>query len=95
MKLCLVTSKGEKALSFDIKGDAVSIGRSNENDIQIHRKYVSSNHLKIWEKEGMFFLKNLGDRNGTKVDGFRVPSGATVEVQKGDPIVIGMSVFCL
>ena len=37
----------------------------------------------------------LTNRNGTKVDGHRVPSGATVEVKKGDAIVIGMSVFCI
>ena len=95
MKLCLIINKGEKAFSYDIKGDAISIGRSNENDIQIHDKYVSRNHLMIWKKGNRFFLKNLGNRNGTKVDGHRVPSGATVEMKKGDAIVIGMSVFCI
>ena len=95
MKLCLIMNKGEKALSFDIKGDAVSIGRSNENDIQIHDKYVSRNHLMIWKKGSRLFLKNLGNKNGTIVDGNRVPSGATVEVKKGDAITIGVSVFCI
>ena len=95
MKLCLIINKGEKAFSYDIKGDAISIGRSNENDIQIHDKYVSRNHLMIWKKGNRFFLKNLGNRNGTKVDSHKVPSGATVEVKKGDAIVIGMSVFCI
>jgi len=39
--------KGEKALSFDIKGDAISVGRFSANDIQIHDKYVSRNHLVV------------------------------------------------
>ena len=95
MKLCLIVNKGEKAMSFDIKGDAVSIGRSDENDIQIHDKYVSRHHLIIWKKGSSFFLKNLGNRNGTKVDGKRVSSGATVEVKKGDAIAVGLSVFCI
>jgi len=95
MKLCLIVNKGEKAMSFDIKGDAVSIGRSDENDIQIHDKYVSRHHLIVWKKGRRFFLKNLGNRNGTKVDGNRVPSGATVEVKRGDAIAVGLSVFCI
>jgi pSer/pThr/pTyr-binding forkhead associated (FHA) protein len=95
MKLCLIVNKGEKAMSFDIKGDAVSIGRSDENDIQIHDKYVSRHHLIVWKKGSRFFLKNLGSRNGTKVGGNRVPSGGTVEVKRGDAIAVGLSVFCI
>ena len=95
MKLCLIMNKGEKALCFDIKGDAISIGRSDDNDIQIHDKYVSRHHLMVWKKGRRLFLKNLGNKNGTKVDGNQVPSGATVEVKKGDAIAIGLSVFCI
>jgi hypothetical protein len=95
MKLCLVVNKGENAMSFDIKGDAVSIGRSNENDIQIHDKYVSRHHLIVWKKGSRFFLKNLGNRNGTKVDGNRIASGATVEVKRGDTIAVGLSAFSI
>ena len=94
MKLCLIVNKGEKALSFDIEDDAISIGRSKENDIQIQDKYVSRNHLMLWKKGNRFLLKNLGDRNGTIVNGHRLPSGATFEVQEGNTIEIGKSVFC-
>ena len=95
MKLCLIENKGEKAWSFDIKGEAISIGRSNENHIQVHDRYVSHRHLIVWKRENKFFLKNLGNRNGTKVNGFRIPSGATVKVRRGDTIEIGLSVLCI
>jgi pSer/pThr/pTyr-binding forkhead associated (FHA) protein len=94
MKLCLIVNKGKEALSFDIKGEAVSIGRSKENDIHIQDKYVSRKHLVLWKKGNRVLLKNLANRNGTKVDGHQVPSGATVEVKEGDTVKIGMSVFC-
>jgi len=94
MKLCLIVNKGEEALSFDIEGEAISIGRSKENDIHIQDKYVSRKHLVLWKKGNRVFLKNLANRNGAKVAGHRVPSGATVEVKQGDAVKIGMSVFC-
>ena len=95
MKLRLIMNKGETAVSYDIKGNAVSIGRSSANDIQIHDEHVSRNHLVVWTEGRRYLLKDLGSGNGTLVNGHRVPSGATVEVKEGHAITIGMSVFCL
>jgi pSer/pThr/pTyr-binding forkhead associated (FHA) protein len=95
MKLCLIVNKGEKALSFDIKRDVISIGRSDNNDIQVRDRYVSHRHLILWKKESKFFLKNLGNRNGTRVNGLRIRSRATVEVKRGDTIEIGLSILCI
>jgi pSer/pThr/pTyr-binding forkhead associated (FHA) protein len=39
--------RGEKALFFDIKGEAISVARFSANDIQIHDKHVSRNHLVV------------------------------------------------
>jgi pSer/pThr/pTyr-binding forkhead associated (FHA) protein len=95
MKLCLVKNKGEKALSFNIEGEAISVGRSSLNTIQINDKHVSRNHLMVWKKGNRYLLKDLGSGNGTSVNGHRVPPDATVEVKEGDDIVVGMSVFYL
>jgi pSer/pThr/pTyr-binding forkhead associated (FHA) protein len=95
MKLCLIENRGEKAWSFDIVGEGISIGRASENDIQVRDRYVSHRHLILWKKESKFFLKNLGNRNGTRVNGLRIRSGATVEVKRGDSIEIGLSILCI
>ena len=95
MKLSLIINKGEDAFSYDIEGTVISIGRSNANDIQIHDKHVSRNHLVVWTEGRRYFLKDLGSGNGTYVNGYRIPSGATVEVKEGFAISIGRSVFCL
>jgi pSer/pThr/pTyr-binding forkhead associated (FHA) protein len=95
MKLCLIENRGEKAWSFDIIGEAISIGRASENDIQVRDRYVSHRHLILWKRESRFFLKNLGNRNGTRVNGLRIRSGATVEVKRGDTIEIGLSILCI
>lgn len=95
MKICMVLNKGEKALSFDVEGAAISIGRSSENDIQISDDYVSRNHLVLWQSGKKYFLKDLGSGNGTFVNGYRVPLGVTVEVRSGYAIVVGMSIIYL
>jgi pSer/pThr/pTyr-binding forkhead associated (FHA) protein len=88
-------NKGEAAFSYKIDGNAVSVGRSAENDIQIHDNHVSRNHLVVKRVGRRYLVKDLGSGNGTLVNGHRIPSGSTVEVKEGDAIVIGMSVFCL
>jgi pSer/pThr/pTyr-binding forkhead associated (FHA) protein len=95
MKLRLIMNKGESAFSYDIDGNAVSVGRSAENDIQIHDNHVSRNHLVVRRAGRRYLVKDLGSGNGTLVNGHRIPPGATVEVKEGDAIVVGMSVFCL
>jgi pSer/pThr/pTyr-binding forkhead associated (FHA) protein len=95
MKICIVTNKGGKTLSFDIEGAAISIGRSPGSDIQVNDKYVSRNHLVIWQSGRKYLLKDMGSINGTFVDGYRVPLGVTIELKNGTAIVMGMSVICL
>lgn len=95
MKICIVMNKGDKTLSFDIEGAAISIGRSSDNDIQIRDDYVSRNHFVIWQSGNRYFLKDLGSGNGTFVNGHRIPHGAIVEVNNGTAIVVGMSMICL
>jgi pSer/pThr/pTyr-binding forkhead associated (FHA) protein len=95
MKLRLIMNKGEDAFSYDIEGTVISVGRSNANDIQIHDKRVSRYHLVVWTEGRRYWLKDLGSGNGTYVNGYRIPSGATVEVKEGFAISVGWSVFCL
>jgi len=95
MRICIVMNKGEKTLSFEIEGAAISIGRSCENDIQIRDDYVSRNHFVLWESKRKYYLKDLGSGNGTFVNGHRIPIGVTVEVKSGYSIVVGMSMICL
>lgn len=93
MKLYLIAKNREKVWSYDIKGETISIGRSDESDIQVQDKYVSRRQLMLWKKEDGFFLKTLGNRNDTTVNGFRIPPSTTVQVKSGDAIEIGMSVL--
>jgi len=79
---------------FEFDG-TIYIGRSPENDIQLRDITVSHRHLKIIKRDDKNFLMDLHSRNGTYVDGNSINPGIEIELEKGVPIVIGMSVICL
>jgi len=80
---------------FDLKNDAIYIGRSPDNDIQVRDITVSRKHLRITKKENRYFITDLSSKNGTFIDGNYIEPGMEVELPESVPIVIGMSVICL
>lgn len=49
-----------------------TIGRAPENAIPIADASVSSKHARLYQKDGGFFLEDLGSRNGSYVNGERL-----------------------
>ena len=95
MKVWIAMNRGENITFFEIEGDAISVGRSSANDIQIPDKCVSRIHLIIWKEKNSYLLKDLGSENGTFVNGSRIPHGDTIELPEGHTIAVGTSVFCV
>lgn len=63
--------------SFDVSG-ITRIGRGSDNDIQIPDGSVSRKHGEIYFEDGAFYIRDLGSKNGIKIDGKRVLSGGAV-----------------
>ncbi len=61
----------EPGKSFEIAGITL-IGRSSDNHICVPDKSVSRKHGEIYFDDGEFRLRDLGSKNGIKVDGKRV-----------------------
>ncbi len=59
--------------SFEI-GSEATLGRSEQNQIVLHDKLVSSQHVRVfWDPEQECYLvEDLGSLNGTQVDGVQV-----------------------
>lgn len=55
-----------------LQQDKLVIGRRESNDIVLRFSNVSGQHARMTLEQGYWFLKDLGSRNGTKVDGFRI-----------------------
>lgn len=80
----------EKGRSFRDLPTPVSIGREEDNSIQLNDERVSRFHLKIQEDGGRIILTDLDSTNGTRVNGHPV----TMRVlQVGDQVGIGRSLL--
>src|SRR4026209_941084 len=64
----------------------ISIGREDDNIIQLNDERVSRFHAKIQEDGGRLILTDLDSTNGTRVNGLRVQRRV---LQVGDQIAIG------
>ena len=81
--------------SFEIKTEAMFIGRSPRNDFQIKDPTVSRRHLSIIAKGKCFYIADLESENGTFLSGNKLTPGVEYEIEEGAPVVIGRSVLGL
>lgn len=54
-------------------GDAIRIGRAAECDLHLDHPSVSRAHADLQERQGAWQLRDLGSKNGSYVDGIRLP----------------------
>jgi pSer/pThr/pTyr-binding forkhead associated (FHA) protein len=66
-----------------------------DNNVRIEDRTVSRKHLRIFRDNDKCFITDLKSRNGTFYRGSFVTPGASVEVQEGFPIALGMAVICV
>jgi pSer/pThr/pTyr-binding forkhead associated (FHA) protein len=79
--------------SFQLRQGANTIGRSHENDITLRDTTVSRQHLRIVKDADHYFVTDLESKNGTFFGGKYLPPDTEIEVKKGVPIAIGMTVI--
>lgn len=79
---------------YEIRKDALSIGRSRESDIFLEDLAVSRLHASVVSMgNGNYALKDEGSANGTKVNGQIVNKYQTLPLQEGDKIQLGQTVL--
>jgi pSer/pThr/pTyr-binding forkhead associated (FHA) protein len=85
IKLSLTLSDGTER-SVKLTEDLITVGRSEDNLLQIDEVSVSGRHAQLSKAGADYFLKDLGSTNGTRVNGT-----ATTEtlLQSGDKVEFG------
>lgn len=83
----LVASDGR---SYQLYQGETTIGRSSRNDIVLKDSTISKQHAKVVERNGRFWLYDLGSTNGTRLNGrlLREPTllEPDDEIQFGDHV---------
>jgi hypothetical protein len=74
-------------------GVRLVVGRAPNCDCVVPEDSVSRRHLELWRDGGRSFLRDLGSRNGTRLNGMRV--SGRVEVRAGDRVSLGDATYRL
>ena len=69
------------------------VGRAPNCDCVVPEDCVSRRHAQLWRDGERWFLRDLGSRNGTRVNGMRVIED--VEVRPGDRLSLGGAAYRL
>ncbi len=88
----LVLTEGPlRGTTLPLGSSAVLIGRAPSCTLVLDDDYSSSQHARVFQQDGLWYVEDLGSTNGTFVDDRRITG--TVEVRPGTPIRIGQSVI--
>ena len=76
---------------IELSAEGTTIGREQDNQIQLLIGGVSRYHAKIENKDGSWFLRDLGSTNGTKINEILITE--STKLNHGDHVVIGDQQF--
>ena len=63
---------------YQIEKEKITFGTNEDNDLVLNDEFVSRHHGEIYFRKGEFFIRDLGSRNGTFINGKRV-KGSIIE----------------
>jgi type VI secretion system FHA domain protein len=84
----LVTRKGPEGSFHEerlLEGAALTIGRSSDNDVVLpdEERRVSGRHARVEKREGLWYVLDLGSKNGTYVGDRRLEPHQPVALESG------------
>ena len=83
----LVSYEGKNVtLAFPLKGPHLSVGREDDNEIQLPHGKVSKHHALLRPVKDGWLIEDLKSTNGSIVNGKQV---TRVELKHGDHVTIG------
>ncbi|MBE9506539.1 MAG: FHA domain-containing protein, partial [Chloroflexi bacterium] len=80
---------------YALSPSGLSLGRSHDNDILLQDPKVSSHHARILLSGSNVQVLDLGSKNGTYVNGQRIPAQVPRTVKPGDVVQLGNATLSL
>ena len=87
MTLYLSGSPGGQFIVWPLDRPRLTVGRSSRNELQLGDFTVSKEHAEITTDGSRVLIRDLGSRNGTRVNG--VDARAALPLKPGDQVEIG------
>lgn len=87
----IVTGGSLSGTSIQLGDSPITIGRAADSTIVLDDDYASSHHARVYPRDGMWLVEDLGSTNGTYVDRRKVDGPTPVQI--GIPIRIGKTIL--
>ncbi len=81
-----IPGKDAREFEYEFEEDRISIGRDQDNEIQVPLSTVSRKHAVLYREESEWFLEDLRSTHGTKHNGRTVGAGGKKLLRDGDTI---------
>jgi pSer/pThr/pTyr-binding forkhead associated (FHA) protein len=88
----LVRTNGKRGGSHRLAGP-MQIGRAESCEIQPKDDYLSQFHARLFSRDGLWYVEDLGSTNGTFLNDHKV--AGPLEVHAGDDVRLGRTVLQL
>lgn len=81
-----IPGKDPREFEYEFDDDRISVGRDQENEIQVPLSTVSRKHCVFFQDNGEWYLEDLKSTHGTKHNGKPVGAGGKKLLRDGDVI---------
>ena len=88
----LVTVNGLEVTEIPITTEEFTIGRDPSCNYVIDQPFISPRHCTIMLRKKTFFIRDLGGKNGTFVNGERLPKNRDIPVPLGSEVNLTMNI---
>jgi len=79
--------------TLKLKEGEYIIGRDPACQVVLPDPYVSRKHVRLFYRDGKWYVEDLGSRNGTYINGEDIRGRGAVEVKPGVEMILGLSVI--
>lgn len=91
MRQLRVTGGPLAGTRITLSDQTILIGRADDSTLVLTDDFASSRHARLTQREGQWYVEDLGSTNGTYLDQQRVQG--PLAVAPGQPIRIGATVI--
>jgi len=91
LKQLRVTAGPLAGTRITLSGQTILIGRADDSTLVLTDDFASSRHARLTQRDGRWYVEDLGSTNGTYLDQQRVQG--PLAVAPGQPIRIGATVI--
>ena len=86
----LICFTSDEPQQYQLRKRSITIGRGSDCEIQLLTHFVSREHARLYNREGVVTIEDLGSKNGVFVNSVRVESQI---LQHGDWVTVGETQF--